>query len=206
MEYPKYIQLQSPAFLSPKLFNATNEIGIVEDEFTIAICGEKLKSKEPLIVGEQFYFRIGTYYPEMVYKREVDAYNEYYAKEKEKSLAKIEERELRHIEERQNRTLFFWAKYNIPFKFSIEIKECLSGLSENSRGNGTKKNSVTHIYTLESIGFGKLKRAKHEFLCSKVKAHTGGNWSWTLGEHAGIKGNQVTCKQCLKLMEKWKKE
>lgn len=201
MESPKYIQLKSPAFLSPALFNATG--GIVENESHITIEGVRIDSNEPLIVGEPFIFRIGAYYPEIIYKRELDAYNDYCENEKQAAIAKFKQHEIKRLEPEKQHRIEFWAKYNIPFQFSIQIKEVLSGLGVNSNCTGTKRNSVTHIYLHENIEFGRVKRQSNDFLCSNSKARYGGNWSGTL-ELGSDKGNIVTCKQCLKLMEKFK--
>ncbi len=89
----------------------------------------------------------------------------------------------------------FYDQYNIPFKFSVEAKEVLSGLHENSSGNGLKKNSVFHIFVKEEIRTGRLKRDKNSFLCTQPKSYSGGDWSGTLGQG----------RDELKIIEKYKK-
>lgn len=78
---------------------------------------------------------------------------------------------------------------NLPFKWKAQIKEVLSGLSENSNGAGWKKNTVIHVQLLEDFKRGRLSRNKGDYLCSPKKVP---NW--------GDSGNyiEVTCKACLK--------
>lgn len=78
---------------------------------------------------------------------------------------------------------------NLPFKWKAQIKEVLSGLSENSNGDGWKKNTVIHVQLLEDFKRGRLTRNKGDYLCSPKKVP---NW--------GDGGNytEVTCKSCLK--------
>lgn len=89
--------------------------------------------------------------------------------------------------------LDFWDKYSINIPFTVEIKETLNGLSDKSMGNGYKKNTVTHLYLSD----------KKQYLCDKKYDY--GNWSGNLGE--GLFYNDIpriiTCKKCLKLMQKY---
>ena len=95
----------------------------------------------------------------------------------------------------------FNQSLNIPVRWSSEIKQVLSGLSENSAGNGTNRRSVNHIYLKEELTYGRLKREANSFLCSQVKSKWGGNWSGTLGDH-GIE-TKVTCQSCLKIANRF---
>lgn len=90
---------------------------------------------------------------------------------------------------------------NVPVKWSSEIKQVLSGLRDGSNGCGSKKNTVRHIFIHEDVDSGRMKRQKNNFLCSSVKSKWGGNWSGVLGE-SGLEF-KVTCKQCLKLSERF---
>lgn len=97
--------------------------------------------------------------------------------------------------------LKFNEALNIPVNWSSEIKEVLSGLNINSMGNGTKKNTVFHIYLKERLEAGKLKRDANNFLCSPVKSKHFGDWSGSLGDDG--QEAKVTCKSCLKFAERF---
>lgn len=87
------------------------------------------------------------------------------------------------------------------------MKDVLSGLLENSDGNGMNKATVGHIELLEELTEGKLKRDPGEFLCTKNK---GKQWSG-VSEKLYTDGNgerynaKVTCKACLKSAKRWQK-
>ncbi len=107
----------------------------------------------------------------------------------------------------------FYAQYKVPFRFKTEIKERLSGLREGSSGNGSARNTVLHLVTLEGFQEGRLKREGHQFLCSQSASKWSANWSGTLGDDLGQTWSDgsynqyqapITCKQCLKIMERWK--
>jgi len=109
--------------------------------------------------------------------------------------------EMHTLEEKIN-CMEFWAQYKIPFKFIAEIKIVLSGLSEFSNGDGCRKNSVYHVVLKEDFAHGSLKREKNQYLCSQQK----GNFI-ELGDYKKIEDLQqvITCKECLKRIEKYKK-
>lgn len=110
---------------------------------------------------------------------------------------------------RKERIASFYAAYSIPFLFSPQIKIVLSGLTENSMGNGTKKNTVHHLYVLESFKDGRLIREAHSYLCSPKNA---GNFhSFILDDKEedmkkNIENAEIDCHSCLKLMERWKRK
>jgi len=109
--------------------------------------------------------------------------------------------EMHTLEEKIN-CMEFWAQYEIPFKFIAEIKIVLSGLSESSSGNGCQKNSVYHVVLKEDFAHGTLKRKENQYLCSQQK----GNF-FTPSDYKMIEDFQqvITCKECLKRIEKYKK-
>lgn len=99
----------------------------------------------------------------------------------------------------------FWKQYDIPFKFIVDIKPVLSGLSANSWGDGSNKATVYHIILKEELHNGKLKRNINDFLCSQPQ----GNHYYTPNSTLDIDNNipnRVTCKQCLKQLVKYKIE
>lgn len=95
----------------------------------------------------------------------------------------------------------FWQQYNIPFKFEVGIKPVLSGLSKNSWGDGSSRATVYHIILKENLQSNKLKRRVNDFLCSQPKGNFYSEPFITLNDEILM---EVTCKQCLKQLEKYK--
>lgn len=92
---------------------------------------------------------------------------------------------------------------NLPFKWHPAIKDVLSGLSENSAGNGRNRATVQHIRLEEDYADGRLQRSQGDFLCTTASGTNGKNWSNQKPEY-WYDGNRlrypapVTCKSCLK--------
>ena len=96
----------------------------------------------------------------------------------------------------------FWEQYDMPFKFVADVKPVLSGLTERSWGNGCNKATVYHIRLRENITLGRLKRKNDEYLCSQQSGNAYyNNSSVDINDIQDV----VTCKQCLKIIEKFKK-
>ena len=113
----------------------------------------------------------------------------------------------------KNKCLKFNAQFDIPFKWSVGIKDVLSGLSFNSMGNGRNSATVGHVLVLEDVQIGRLKRQAFTFLCTSKSGSDGKNWSGTRFDESGeILTAQdgtsylhpITCKSCLKKIEHWK--
>lgn len=105
----------------------------------------------------------------------------------------------------------FNARIALPVKWDVGIKDVLSGLSENSWGDGRSKATVEHIYLLEPLEAGRLTRKEGDFLCTSSSGTNGKRWSSKIVErcHDG-EGTpyqpKVTCKACLALAQRWMKE
>ncbi|WNM19258.1 hypothetical protein [Flavobacterium capsici] len=140
----------------------------------------------------------GSWYP---YAYDFEKYSEYQKNIEIEREKKHEERKL-FYENLKKEAIEFNNSLEIPVKWSSEIKQVLSGLSEKSSGNGWKKNTVRHIYLHESFSSGRLKREAKNFLCSQVKSKYSGNWSGTLGEN-GLE-YKVNCQKCLEISNKLK--
>lgn len=102
----------------------------------------------------------------------------------------------------------FNARIALPVKWDVGIKDVLSGLSETSCGDGRSKATVEHIYLLEPLEAGRLKRKEGDFLCTAANGTNGKRWSSKIVErcHDG-EGTpyqpKVTCKACLATAERW---
>ncbi len=127
-----------------------------------------------------------------------------------------ERRERQAAEEAQHRARLdaqreeakaFNARIALPVHWDVGIKDVLSGLSENSWGDGRSKATVEHIYLLEDFEAGRIKRRKGDFLCTSANGSNGKRWSTTVERaHDGSGAPyqpKVTCKACLKLAERW---
>lgn len=102
----------------------------------------------------------------------------------------------------------FNATICLPVKWDVGIKDVLSGLTENSFGNGRNKATVEHIYLLEPLAQGRITRSKGDFLCTASGGSNGKRWSSVIVEHC-FDGEgkayqpKVTCKRCLDLAKRW---
>lgn len=104
----------------------------------------------------------------------------------------------------------FNARIALPVQWDVGIKDVLSGLTESSWGDGRNKTTVEHIYLLQSLEDGRLKRKKGDFLCTSSSATNGMRYSSIIerGHDGDNKTYQpkVTCKACLALAARWMKE
>lgn len=173
--------------------------GKVQREDAIEYMGFTLESSVPLTIGKEYELQCGSHHILLYYLEDKAAYSAH--------LKQLQEMLVKSTEDKNaQKTAEFWSRYVIPFKFSIQIKEVLSGLGLNSMGNGTNRRTVYHVFVMEEFNSGGLVRKKGSFLCSSVKSKTGGNWSGSLGnEYASPKDTVITCKACLRIMERFKK-
>lgn len=205
MEKPKPVHIPYPAFIPPGMLRELQRCpkAYVTSADSIDFYGFCLKAETPLLVGKQYELQCGSHNILLFYTEQKEAYAE--------SLRKVrEENQAKRTASVKEKTLAFWSLYKIPFRFHIEIKERLTGLSLNSMGDGQARNTVFHLYVAEDFTDRGLKRRNGDFLCSPVKSRVGGNWSGTLGSGDTThdpEGNMrmVTCKACLRLMERFKK-
>lgn len=200
---PRPVRLDAGPYINPFLLRALPYTGIVEHPHGIVIAGQLLTGNEPLQVGQAVRVTAGQYV-ELHYQADLDA----------RRLASQQRQEMNDQQERDRLTAqrnaarrasqLFYEQHPIPFAFSIEIKERLSGLSESSNGDGWGRNTVCHVFTHEAVAFGRLKRSPHQFLCSPVRAQGGANWSDSLGRDTYTNDDGVrpvpTCKQCLAIL------
>lgn len=102
----------------------------------------------------------------------------------------------------------FNARLLLPVRWDVGIKDVLSGLSEKSMGHGRNRATVEHVYLLESLQAGRLRREAGDFLCTAASGSNGKNWSgkrierFTDGKGAPY-APKVTCAACLTLAARW---
>ena len=104
----------------------------------------------------------------------------------------------------------FNARIALPLRWDVGIKDVLSGLSETSWGDGRCKATVEHIYLLEDLQAGRLKRHEGDFLCTSGSGTNGKRYSTTVVRGEDGDGNpfqpKVTCKACLAQAKRWMRD
>lgn len=100
----------------------------------------------------------------------------------------------------------------IPVAWDVTVKDTKSGLAEHSQGHGHQANTVYHVQLLEELNEGRLQRGAGWLLCS---ANSKANGLFQLAKPARIEGPggpgdeeiapAVTCKECLRVAERWAK-
>lgn len=109
---------------------------------------------------------------------------------------------------REEANRVFNNSLNVSVRWQPGIKINLSGLSANSHGNGSKRNSVHHIFLLEDLTAGKLKRTTGDSLCTQgIESghHAGRFTNVTESERQhGLGTAPVNCRACLKIAERFK--
>ena len=200
------IEIKSPEFLNPTWFNRViykNHLTAVKGQ-SLDVEGVTLKVNAELPDGTElrvFFDRNFFAVLETEYQNDL--------KLKEIAKAEADEKRRQALNQRRAEAEKFIATINLPVQWRISQKEVLSGLSERSNGNGCFKNTVQHIELLADLKAGRLQRSKNDFLCTTKSGSNGHSWS---DGNFGITykdgdGNtytpRPTCRQCLKLIEKF---
>lgn len=101
----------------------------------------------------------------------------------------------------------FNARIVLPVRWDVGIKDVLSGLSKASWGNGRSKATVEHVYLLEELQAGRLKRQAGDFLCTSASGTNGKRWSSVVDRGHDGDGKpfqpKVTCKACVAQALRW---
>lgn len=197
--------------VSPMLLNTTGTREAFYKDGLVYVGNEKLYfqsdadealAQSVLRDGDEMFFY--TSYP-YFHVAKKDDYNKHQEKRKELQKAKQNKHTISSQYEAVRRDIEkyeFWEQYDISFEFVVDIKPVLSGLTENSWGNGCNRATVYHIRLKENINQGRLKREDGDYLCSQQTGNAYYNtWNADINELQNI----VTCKQCLKRIKKYKK-
>ena len=101
----------------------------------------------------------------------------------------------------------FNAAIKLPVAWEVGIKDVLSGLGQNSVGDGRSRATVEHVYLREPLSCGRLVRKTGDFLCSTSQTANGKRWSGTIVERSYDGDGEpyqprVTCKACITIAER----
>lgn len=125
-------------------------------------------------------------------------------KEDQAQQKKAEKERLRKIEIQARA---FHNNLDFPVAYSVGRKSVLSGLSQNSSGDGQKKNSVHHLLLEEDFQSGRLKRSTGDFLCTSKSGDNGKRWvNPRVDTGRSNYRPEINCKQCLKILSQFKND
>lgn len=108
----------------------------------------------------------------------------------------------RRRQDRQAQARAFHARYALPFRWTVGIKDRLSGLGARSAGDGCARNTVQHLRVLEALHQGRLSRRAGDFLCTSAQGTNGQQW---VDPPPLQDPPAVTCPRCRALMARWQK-
>ena len=203
-------QLRYPNLIDPLVYREMDRIIITQVTHADAIHyrGTILRSEDPLRIGETVRLHNNRIGVSLQYQSEWEAYQQWLQAEQIRLETERQRQQQQALEQRIQQSRAFYAQFHIPFAFTVEIKEVLSGLSARSWGDGSRRNTVYHIYLQEDYSTGKFRRQAGDFLCSQSDAQGRGNWSDSLGKNTHALDQQgtppiVTCKACLHILERF---
>lgn len=127
------------------------------------------------------------------------------ARERQRARKKRAARERNRAEQRRKRRAAFWSQYDIPIAFNTAQNNRISELRRGSTGTGQTSSTKTHLLVLEDFSDGRLEREAGRFLCKGEGQYS--DTSMGLADrtpaHADGSTPEITCKTCLKRMERW---
>lgn len=176
---------------------------VVEADGTLLVDGERLCFVEaPLPAGTRVRVTLGRWFTCVA---EAD-----WARERAQAEAAAAQREAKRradLNRLRTDAEAFNARLQLPRRWVPAIKDVLSGLSEQSMGDGRNRATVQHILLLEDLQAGRLSRRAGDFLCTNAAGSNGKRWSTP--EISAYDGDgrrfapKITCKRCLELAARW---
>jgi hypothetical protein len=201
------IGVKGPQFMNPRWFNTVvhRNFKTVVANGAVVVEGVTLTLEEALPDGSaiRVYFTSSFY---AVRESEIEA-----EEIRQKSLRDAEVERRRQLwNDRRAEAEKFNATVNLPVPWHITQKEVLSGLSATSSGDGCYKNTVQHVELLADFTAGRIRRRKHDLLCTSASGDNGQNWSngnRNIFYKDGDSNDYMpkpTCKKCLNLLERFR--
>lgn len=191
-------------FVDPFLIQqSTNELFVGDDGQSLLYTFGGSKTSyyilDALPVGTSLTMIMGSYGTILYLTSQFKLHEARKREEREHTLRLNEDKRREQIRKTREAAEVFNEALNIPFKWSVDHKVVISGLSENSWGCGTNRRTVMHVRVLEDFQDGRFKRKAGDFLCGKDDSvHQG-----YTDTSEGNKGVKVTCKQCLKVSKRF---
>lgn len=208
-------KLKWPQHPSPRWFSAgqTEHVGRVLDDGTVDAEGNKLYLLDGTLPSAGTEVMVTTECMYLVAEPTAE-FHALQAREESERKAQQEAWQAQREREYRERQIRYQqgaeeenGKLHIPVRWTSGLKTVLSGLSQNSAGTGDNARSVIHILLLESLSDGRFHRSANTFLCTSAGGTNGKAWTERLHNHSvGVNGpyvSKVTCKQCLKLAQRW---
>lgn len=204
------VQLKYPSYPNPFWFSSSCQYqeGIVISDKTVSTSLGLLCVEDNEVlpeIGTKLRVRPERYY--LIAETEEDIQNNKALIEQKIKEQKVRDiaiqKKIREDAEKANN------KLNIPVPWTSGFKSVLSGLSENSNGNGFNKKTVIHILLEDDLNVGRLKRKSGSFLCTAESGDNGKEWvDLKIMQNDGIGSYiaKITCRTCLKIAERWKKD
>lgn len=205
------IVLKYPAYPSPFWFRGEKDkTGVVTPEDTVYV--EATGDRLILIEGElppvgsvlfltpdRFDIKAETDVESQARRNEEAKQRQARSEENKKRMARVD-LQLMHRAQLRNTSLY------IPVRWTSGFKSVISGLTEDSNGNGLNRRTVIHVLLLEDIRDGRMIRKAGSFLCTAASGSNGKQWvnpaTHSDGEH-GVYVSEVTCKQCITTAQRW---
>lgn len=204
-------RLIAPRFIDPRWRNIGQQEATVIDNQSVQSLDQIFHLADPseivLSPSQKVFVRLSRYF---YLETEEEQKEKQHQAEERRQREKEEYRILRNKQREEAEA--FNAQLHIPVKWVSGYKSVLSGLTENSWGDGRNKATVNHILIQEDLEDGKIHRKEGDFLCSSSKNQNGK--LWTVGSSKTPislaydgEGNEyqtrITCQSCLKIASKW---
>lgn len=204
------LKLVSSPFVDPRWFRLPEQTTIAMDSTTVQVYGETFVLFDPneisLETGEAVYVWI-----ERNFMMETKQEREARLQQRKELRAKQEQEEKERAGRERREAEAFNATLHIPVRWVPGIKDVLSGLSDDSWGDGRNKATVNHIVLLEELNDGRIHRKQHDLLCTSPSGSNGKRWHGMDYDRGCLAydGNndaypaKITCKSCLKIAQRW---
>lgn len=205
-------RLIAPQFIDPRVMNTRQQEASVINSSSVCIGDQifhlanpeeiTLQSSQKVFILLLQHFYLETEEEQKEKRRQVEE-----RQQREKEETKVQLNKWREEAEAFN------AQIHIPVKWVSGYKDVLSGLTENSWGNGRNKATVNHILLQEDLDDDRLHRKQGDFLCSSSEKQNGKRWHpWNCEDPMALaydgNGNEyqgkITCKSCLQVAQRWK--
>lgn len=206
-------KLLAPSLLDPRWFQKVryglHEASVIDSQ-SVNLEGQVLRLADPqaiqLVSSQKVYVTLLSQF----YLQTEAEYQETLCKARER-IAREKQQWKEQLNQARTEAEAFNSTLHIPVRWVPGIKDVLSGLTENSWGDGHNAATVQHIMLKEDLQDGRLVRYRGDFLCTSASRSNGQNIA---GQPESLAcdgdGNEyqpkVTCKTCLKLAERWSRQ